>query len=144
MDTLSSVLEQLSSLTAPSVVALQALVGAPFEGIECGGGWKCHAAYPRQGMVDSVEYRERADTGNALVILTFRRHEDMQQLLDRYGKSMELLMTPHASSISYKLCLDGRLFGIRARGDGVIQEVSISYDARSASLPTTSGERTCD
>lgn len=147
MSSIVSLLEQLTALAAPSLLALQALVGAPFSEMDCGAAWQCEAAYPESGIVASVVRRQLAQAvetpGSAVsVTLTFRRQVDIELLLHHYPHALVLHPNPHSPNSLYIACLRGRGVMITANSRGAINSISVSNWADTSSMPNKG--HTCD
>lgn len=158
MSTFFSLLEQLVALSAPSVVALQSLLGVTLVQVpNANPYWQFYEAHPVAGLVAHVDYREPgpgATEPRPFLVLDLRSAPiHLQDLEARYGEaSISDLSVHHPQFIGYRFLVKGRC--VAADVDSQTHAVlSVIVDYSRALVPEnaahgapadTSASRVCD
>ena len=140
MSTFFSLLEQLVALSAPSVIALQSLLGVTLVQVPNPNTfWQFYDAHPVAGPVAHVDYREPgpgAPTQRPFLVLELRSPLlHLHDLEERYGEAqISDLSVHHAQFIGYRFSVTGHC--VAADVDSRTHAVwSVSVDYSLALVP---------
>lgn len=129
-----SLIEQLAALTAPSVLAMQGLLGVVLvQAPNANEVWRFYEAQPASGSIASVDYREPgpgATRNGPFLVLTLRGAPVLlRDIEQRYGDvRITDLSAHHPQFIGYSATVSGRevAFSVDTKTSAVLS-VSIDY-----------------
>ena len=134
MSTFFSLLEQLVVLAAPSVIALQSLLGVTLVQVPNPNTmWQFYEAHPASGLVANVDYREPGPGATKLkpfLVLDLREAPiHLHDLEERYGEAhISDLSAHHPQFVGYWFSVRGHYVAFNVDSQtSVVLSVAVDY-----------------